>query len=207
MPDDAGAGPAASARLIAIAGPSGSGKTTIVRALSQDHVALLEDIVENPHLDALLTGAPTFDAHANQRWFLDRVERFLGAANPQQTTVLDQDPGAIVRGYARLFLDQQQLSASAYRSLLLDLGRVELLAGRWRGGRVTIFLDAPAATLRRRAELRGDAKLPDEEWFRAVRGYFVELHAEVPASLVIATGDLTVEQTLEAVREAIAAHA
>lgn len=191
------------ARLITIAGPSGSGKTTVARALSSDFEAFVEDVIDNPHLDPLLTNVGVFDAHANQRWFLGRVEAFVRAANPEVTVVLDQDPAAIVRAYARLFRDEEQLPPAAYRSLLLDLLHLEQLLARWGGGRTVVFLDASAATLRARVQHRGDPALPPEKWFDSVREYFATLRAHVPTAHFIDTSDLDADEVVEHVRNLV----
>lgn len=194
---------ASTARLITIAGPSGSGKTTVARALSADFATFVEEVIDNPHLDPLLTNSGAFDAHANQRWFLGRVEAFVEAANAEVNLVLDQDPSAIVRAYARMFRDEQQLSAGAYRSLLLELLRLESLLARWGGGRTVIFLDADAATLRERAQRRGDPALPPEKWFDSVREYFANLRAHVPTAHLVDTTNLSADEVVSQVRRVV----
>jgi deoxyadenosine/deoxycytidine kinase/NTP pyrophosphatase (non-canonical NTP hydrolase) len=189
--------------LLTIAGPTGSGKTTIARALSTDHPTLLEDVSNNPHLEALLTNNPKFNAYENQRWFLSRVEEFVGAADSNTTTVLDQEPLAIVRAYARMFRDTKQLSNDDYNSLLIDLLQLESRLARWTGGRTVIFLDAPAKVLRERAALRGDPAVPTDEWFENVRRYFADLRSHVPSPTVIATNDLSIPETVRVVHEAL----
>ena len=186
-------------RLLTIAGPSGSGKTTVARSLSREYATFIEDVSKNPHLEALRSGAP-FDAYANQRWFLDQMGAFLRAARTDVPIVLDQDPAAIVRVYARMFHDEQRISGAQYRTLLLDLLRVESMLTRRNTRRAVVFLDAPAAVLRERAELRGDASVPPESWFDSVRHYFRELQSRVPAAPVIPTDELSSDEVVKTIR-------
>src|SRR5882672_1437875 len=86
-------------KMMSVCGPSGSGKTTVCRALGNACQVYLEDVHDNPYLQKLLDGGGDFDAAANQQWFLDRIARFIEAAQ-DGPIVLDQDPAAIVLAYS-----------------------------------------------------------------------------------------------------------
>ena len=108
--------------FVAIMGPSGSGKTTVCRSLADTWPAYLEDVEGNPYLQKLLERSSEFDAAGNQKWFLDRIGRFVKAA-PAGPVVLDQDPSAIVLAYSRMFFDVGKITECQYNSLLEELLR------------------------------------------------------------------------------------
>lgn len=192
-------GVAEGGRTLSIAGPSGSGKTTVARALSELFPAYIEVVDENPYLAPLLNGSSSFDAFANQTWFLDRLKQFIQGADPHQSLVLDQEPAAIVQVYAEMFLDEGRLTPSEYTQLIARLLRLESKLARWPGRRLVVFLDAPAEVLHERARRRGGAA-PPLSWFASVRDRFTQLQQRIPGSLTIPTAGLPAESVVERVR-------
>jgi deoxyadenosine/deoxycytidine kinase len=151
-----------------------------VRALAKRYPAYLERPDENPHLRGLLTGA-AFDAAANQTWFLDKMARFINSSRAEQTLVLDQDPAGIVFGYAKMFFDDEKMTAAQYGALLERLSLVEESLRKWRSPRLVLFLDAPVEVLRNRISQRwGPERTPSLQWFKTVRAYFENLTEGMP---------------------------
>src|SRR5258705_11865349 len=97
-----------------ISGPSGAGKSSVARALSERCQTYVEDASDNPYLNALISDANNFDAGANQAWFLERVGGFITHADTAECLLIDQDPVAIVKAYAKMFCDEEQLTTAEY---------------------------------------------------------------------------------------------
>jgi deoxyadenosine/deoxycytidine kinase len=184
------------APLITIAGPSGAGKSTIVTNFSQVYPTFIETTEGNPHLQALLTGGSTFDAAGNQRWFLESIGNAIEHSDPERPLILDQDPGAIVLVYGRMFYDEGLIHETEYTALLKDLIDLEELMRRWKAPRRIACLDAPAEVLRTRVEARwGESRTPESSWFIKVRGYFHEFSLRFPNALLLSTIDLSEMET------------
>jgi NTP pyrophosphatase (non-canonical NTP hydrolase)/predicted ATPase len=191
-------------RVISIAGPSGSGKTTVARALATRFPTYLELAHENPHLRQLLENEPGFDAFANQQWFLHGLRRFITAASPAHSIVLDQEPSVVVHVYSRIFLDQGLLSPTDYSELLVELLVLESQLAQWSGRRVIVMLDAPAEVLHQRAQHRNGGPVPPLEWFGAVRERFIQFRQGLPGAFVVSTEELSPDEVVERVRAVIA---
>lgn len=179
--------PGAAGRVLCIAGPSGSGKSSIVRHLADFGASTyVEDVAGNPFLIGLYGNSHSFDAHASQQWFLEQIESFVERSAGGSTLILDQDPAAVVRVYARLLREDRRMSDDAYVSLLMMLLRLESRLGI-RQQRVTVFLDADERTLRQRMVERGDPAAPTEVWLQRVRAAFAELKQSSPNSRLVST--------------------
>jgi deoxyadenosine/deoxycytidine kinase len=189
-------------KILLIAGPSGAGKTTVARQLSSDFQTYIETFEDNPYLHKLLLGAPDFDAEANQRWFLQRVENFIKSATSEEHLVVDQSPSAIVYVYAQMFRDNGLIDDEEYHSLAGSLDRIEYMMKQWESGQHALFLDAPTAVLRRRISwARGEASTPPLRWFADVRRRFVQLQAWVPKATIVPTADCGVVKSTQQARK------
>ena len=182
--------------LLSVCGPSGSGKTTVCRSLADTWPAYLEDVEGNPYLQKLLERSSEFDAAGNQKWFLDRIGRFVKAA-PAGPVVLDQDPSAIVLAYSRMFFDVGKITECQYNSLLEELLHIEQVLLRWKVPRTVLCLDAPAEVLQQRVVQRwGITHTPPLAWFVRVRSHFLDLFSRFPNAIKVSTVELSVEKVV-----------
>jgi len=188
--------------VISICGPSGVGKTTVIKGLAKLCPTFIETTKGNPHLKGLLEGRKEFNAAANQEWFLKRIGRYIAKAKPNLPLVLDQDPAAIVFGYAKMFLDEGKMNSTDYELLLEQLMKIETSLQRWRSPRTVLFLDAPPVILHRRALNRADGKssVPPLKWFERNRNYFVNLFTCFPKAIRISTVDHSADEIVERAR-------
>lgn len=164
----------------------------------------LEDASENPYLHSLVSCESDFDAGANQRWFLERVRKFIQGADPSCTLVIDQDPDAIVNVYGKMFHDESRLPPAEYAELLDGLAAIEKILAAWREPRLRIFLDASPELLRERiVRSRGDRQAPSVAWLTRLTGYFKEWGSGVAGFTSIATDRCSVGQVIELVSQRI----
>jgi deoxyadenosine/deoxycytidine kinase len=178
------------APVLSICGPSCSGKSSTARALAAEYPTYIEIPEENPYLRALVEDSTTFDAMANQMWFLRRMGDFIKDADSYRPMVLDQDPSAIVFVYARIFRDEFRISDSDYVRLTEELKQVEEKLQQWSSPRKVLVLDAPAEMLHARAVQRlKPGCAPPVEWFVKIRTYFQEFSRSLPKKLVLSTAD------------------
>lgn len=184
-------------RVVTVCGPPGAGKTTTVRHLEGQAATYVEEAASNPYLGD--GGKPT-SAVASQRWFLDRLAEFIAAAPRGRDLILEQDPAAVVKVYARGFLAEAQIDAPGYRSLLRDLVEVEERLADWRGLRRIVILDAPTDVLRARIAGRPAPLMPRRELLERWRDGFRTFAAAIPDAVVVRTDNLSVEETVEVVR-------
>jgi len=185
------------APIFSIFGPSGSGKTTLVTALQPVAQIYREEVKDNPYLSKLLRGE-TFDAQANQRWFLDRMRTFLGVAKTSLPVILDQDPGAIVLVYARMFLDQGKLSLASYEALIEELISFERELRAWRTPRACVYLQAQPELLHQRVSNRSQGdQTPDLTWFAEIHSRFQRFAALVPGVTTFDSGSLSIKELTE----------
>jgi deoxyadenosine/deoxycytidine kinase len=190
--------------VLSICGPSGSGKSTLARSILSTHPTYVEDADENPHLQVFLEGSRGFHAMDNQRWFLQRMADFIQKADNQRPLILDQDPGAIVLAYSRMFREDSMITDAQYAKLLEHLIQVEELLQRWKSPRVVFFLDAPSEVLHRRVLQRsGELRTPPRAWFAKVRRCFCDLWSRFPNAVTLSTVDLTPEEVLDRARRLI----
>lgn len=191
-------------RILCIAGPSGVGKSSIVQQLTKHNVsAYVEEPDRNRHLTGIYEDSESFDAYASQCWFLNQIDTFVQGADAGKMLLLDQDPAAIVRVYGALLREDGRLSQEGYLSLLQQLLAVEARIAAGRGQRITVFLDADVATLKRRMQSRGERSLPSDEWLHRVRAAFLQLHSRSPKSHLVATGDRCVEEIAHEISNAV----
>lgn len=183
------------APILSVFGPSGAGKTTVAKILADGYPVFIETTKGNPYLADLLTGSPDFKAAENQRWFLNRVAKYIGKADPKMPLVLDQDPAGIVFGYARMFLEDGKMTQAQYESLIKRLLKIEETLQKWGSPRVVLFLDAPAEVLRQRILSRsGKALTPPLKWFERVRNQFLQIFSDFPNAFTISTDRFSADQ-------------
>lgn len=176
------------APVLSICGPSAVGKTTVVKALAVDYPAFIETTDGNPYLRDLLHGSEVFDATGNQEWFLHRIGDHVADADPRLPLVLDQEPGAIVFAYARMFRDESRITNENWTRLTRELLRLEAQLSRWSCPRVVLVLDAPPEVLHARALQRSGAdRTPPITWFVRLREHFQEFSQRLPNKLVLST--------------------
>ncbi len=198
---------AAGAPVLSICDPSGSGKSTVARSFLGVYPTYIEVAEENPHLRALLEGSKAFDAFSNQSWFLRRLAAFIQAADNKRPLILDQEPGAIVLAYSRLFRGEALIGDADYAALLQRLLKLERLLEHWNSPRVVLFLDAPCKVLHQRALQRwGESRTPPLAWFGRVRECFRDLLPHLPNAVTVSTVDLTPGKLIARARQLLEGH-
>jgi deoxyadenosine/deoxycytidine kinase len=189
--------------LLTICGPSGAGKTTVATSLSQGCQVYVETTAGNPHLKALLAGKKNFNAAANQEWFIDRVAQFVSRAD-DSPMVLDQDPAAVVFGYAKMFCEEGYLTCADFERLVNKLVALELQLRRWKGPRNVLFLHAPPEMRRQRVIQRGAVSVPPLSWFEKIGEYFHELANQIPNVTRFSTAEGTIAEAVARAQKLLA---
>lgn len=183
--------------VLAVCGPSGVGKSSTVAGLAATYATFIEADAENPYLDRFLKGGDGFSAADNQRWFLQRVSRFVAGADERFPIVLDQDPAAIVLVYSRVFYEQGDINEAEYLSLWRDLVAIERGLQRWKSPRIALVLDAPVGLLYRRVLDRyGASRIPTAEWFEKIRNGFLDFSTRLPIAVQVSTAGESLEQVI-----------
>ena len=183
-------------RTISLMGATGTGKTTLTRALQHQFTTYVEHHEDNPELDRLMAGDPSFNAFESQRWFLARIEDFVNSSGKAQLVVIDQDPVAVTHVYGRLFFDAGAMDPADYCRLLAHGLAVQRLISRTRS-RAIAYLTASPEALRGRTAERSPKRAPDLDWHVSLEKRFADLARHLPLAITLDTGMLTISEATD----------
>lgn len=168
--------------VLSLCGPPGSGKTSVARQLttadSGNFDVYVEQFDKNPFLGDIQDRDTAFDADQSQRWFLSKMDGFLGKCS-DVNVVLDQDPTAIVAVYSALLRDQGRLTRDSMIDHLSRLVEMEARRATTLAGRRVVLLDAPAPVLAQRC-MSKFGSLPDERFLDDLRSRFAAIFGQLP---------------------------